>query len=302
MFPPDRVAFSVSSRQQLAFPPPFSRNFAAMSAVLRTIRPPIVHSNTPLVLLLGWGGAKERQLAKYAEIYEQRGCEVVAFIAPFGRLSGRSFAAYRRHAADLWTRALADVRPERPLFVHALSMNGISVFAQTWDLLAERPDGAELKARVRGLVFDRHRPLGHRSVDLGDRLQHGDLPAGHGRGERGKAGGDAPRRLRWARFLVGDRRVFSREICFYRMLEQRDLPRRQLFLYSTVDAMIRARDVDRFAAHQRLQGVHVRQKRWPDSPHVQHFRKHPLEYTQLCSEFIDDCLSNPLQNDVENKP
>ena len=65
----------------------------------------------------------------------------------------------------------------------------------------------------------------------------------------------------------------------------------QLLLYSKADKLIDYHDVERFAALRSKRGIEVSKYCFSDSPHVQHFRRYPNEYTLQCGNFIKTCLS-----------
>lgn len=74
------------------------------------------------------------------------------------------------------------------------------------------------------------------------------------------------------------------------MLKIGDFPKKQVYLYSKIDSMIRYKDVDKFIAHQQTLGAEIDSKCFEDSPHIQHLRVHPEEYRSRCSNFIDEIL------------
>lgn len=81
----------------------------------------------------------------------------------------RSFSSYRKFALEIYEKILEN-EPERPIYFHLFSMNGkfqpcpsdiylflgCSLFTALWDLLDNVPDGAEIKKRVKGVIFDRY--------------------------------------------------------------------------------------------------------------------------------------------------
>jgi hypothetical protein len=80
------------------------------------------------------------------------------------------------------------------------------------------------------------------------------------------------RAIQYVKYATYDPLIFEREIAFYRILKLKDLPSNQLYLFSKVDVMIRAKDVDKFIEHQKGLGADIQSKCWPDSPHIQHLR------------------------------
>jgi hypothetical protein len=83
---------------------------------------------------------------------------------------------------------------------------------------------------------------------------------------------------------------FNDYFAYYRLQELNDLPKNQLYLYSERDTIIAHEYVDRFIEGQEKSGAAVRRKRWADSHHVSHMKKHPEEYSRLCVEFVRDVL------------
>lgn len=98
------------------------------------------------------------------------------------------------------------------------------------------------------------------------------------------------RLLQWLKFITIDPLIWEREVAYYRLFKLKDLPSKQLYLYSKADTLIRSKEVDRFIEHQKSLGADVQSKCWVDSPHVQHLKYHPDEYQTLCYAFLDKIL------------
>jgi pimeloyl-ACP methyl ester carboxylesterase len=64
----------------------------------------------------------------------------------------------------------------------------------------------------------------------------------------------------------------------------------QLYIYSTADKVIPVRYVESFIEKQKQQGRSVWSKNMEHSPHVDHFRANPAEYTQHLREFLEKCV------------
>ncbi|EFJ46008.1 hypothetical protein VOLCADRAFT_93804 [Volvox carteri f. nagariensis] len=60
----------------------------------------------------------------------------------------------------------------------------------------------------------------------------------------------------------------------------------QLYLYSDADPLVSSSDVERYMGVQEGRGVEVSGYKWPDSGHVEHFRRHPHEYAYQISTFL----------------
>jgi pimeloyl-ACP methyl ester carboxylesterase len=65
----------------------------------------------------------------------------------------------------------------------------------------------------------------------------------------------------------------------------------QLYLYSSADALIPAAHVEAFMAQQARRGLRVEARRWEDSGHCEHLRRHPEEYTALVRRFVKRALA-----------
>lgn len=73
----------------------------------------------------------------------------------------------------------------------------------------------------------------------------------------------------------------------------------ELYLYSEADEIILSTDIDELIACRRLQSVDIVTKRWSDSQHVQHLRKHKEEYVKACYDFLHKCLLESMEGDDE---
>lgn len=61
----------------------------------------------------------------------------------------------------------------------------------------------------------------------------------------------------------------------------------QLYLYSTVDAIIPVGDVESHIAAQRKRGVPITAVDFGDSAHCEHYKQYPDKYVALLQEFVD---------------
>ncbi|KAI6184651.1 Transmembrane protein 53 [Aphelenchoides bicaudatus] len=298
---PIAIATRASIAVSTAKYPPKSIAFS-MAAFLNKVRTAKPNTKAPIVYMLGWGGAKDKQLNRYSQMYENIGCNVTRYTPPFGKLSGRSFTSYEKYALDFYDRAFIDAKsdPDRPIVFHAFSMNGASVFIKFWDLLSSYPDGEKLKSRVKGFVFD---SAPSDTVPQTSAIAFSLATFPPNTGFLSSIGRFAMyllvycyvgifRAFQYFKWITFDPTIWEREIAYYRILKIKDLPRNQLYLYSKVDFMIRAKDVDKFIDHQKGMGANITSKCWPDSPHIQHLRVHPDEYQKLCTDFVNEVVKD----------
>lgn len=112
----------------------------------------------PVALLLGWLGAKDRGLQKYAELYHSIGCEtVLRYTAPATDVFLRRSAL--RETAERALNSLSTDYAGRPAVLVSFSNGGAFVHEQLADLLREdalRPASERKfsKARIAATVFD----------------------------------------------------------------------------------------------------------------------------------------------------
>ncbi|CAD5227352.1 unnamed protein product [Bursaphelenchus xylophilus] len=69
-----------------------------------------------------------------------------------------------------------------------------------------------------------------------------------------------------------------------------DLPKNQMFLYSTADLMCYHTYIRKFHDNQASKGTDVEYKMWTDTSHVAHHIGHQEEYEKLCQKFLNKCL------------
>eukprot|EP00698_Gefionella_okellyi_P020158 TRINITY_DN629_c0_g2_i2.p2 TRINITY_DN629_c0_g2~~TRINITY_DN629_c0_g2_i2.p2 ORF type:complete len:146 (+),score=22.25 TRINITY_DN629_c0_g2_i2:611-1048(+) len=65
-----------------------------------------------------------------------------------------------------------------------------------------------------------------------------------------------------------------------------------LFFYSEDDPITSSKDIDALITRlQKRKDVYVDSLRWKHSQHVQHFRKHAVEYANKAESFLKHCLT-----------
>uniref|UniRef100_A0A7E4VYR9 Transmembrane protein 53 n=1 Tax=Panagrellus redivivus TaxID=6233 RepID=A0A7E4VYR9_PANRE len=248
--------------------------------------------NAPMVMLFGWAGCHDRYLTKYSQMYEEKSCSVARYTAPIAKI--RSFSSYRAFALGVYEKVL-DNDDKEPLIFHVFSMNGCSLFVALWDLLDTLPNGADIKARTKGIIFDSC-PANVQPWQAANAISFATLPPSKfGSVSRNSyrvllAGFFASHRaLVWLQSFF-DANAFETNYAYFRMLKIMDLPKRQLYLFSNADDICSDHSIEDFQKVQQERGASVTSKCWADSLHVQHLRAHPEEYAQLCDRFIGDTL------------
>lgn len=73
----------------------------------------------------------------------------------------------------------------------------------------------------------------------------------------------------------------------WRAVQPLEVP--QLYLYSTVDAIIPVEDVEAHIAEQEKRGVDITAIDFGDSAHCEHYKQYPDKYVQLLQTFLARC-------------
>uniref|UniRef100_A0A671EK62 Transmembrane protein 53 n=1 Tax=Rhinolophus ferrumequinum TaxID=59479 RepID=A0A671EK62_RHIFE len=109
----------------------------------------------PLVILLGWGGCSDKNLAKYSAIYHKRGCIVIRYTAPWHMVffSESLGIPSLRVLAQKLLELLFDYEIEKePLLFHVFSNAGVMLYRYVLELLQNHRRFCHL--RVVGTIFD----------------------------------------------------------------------------------------------------------------------------------------------------
>ncbi|KAI1709109.1 transmembrane protein 53-B [Ditylenchus destructor] len=251
------------------------------------------NTNSPLVLLFGWAGCRDRYLAKYSEIYEKLGCSIVRYTVPVEHVN--DYTSFRQFALEIYERVL-DVENNElqfPIMFHIFSMNGFSLFSALWQLLDITSNGSAVKQMVKGIIFDSC-PANVRPWQKAEAISVATMPSNKynmiSRGTyriflTGKYSLD--RAFIWLRSNF-EPNVYEQNFPYFNLLKMPDLPKLQLYLYSQADSICSAKSIEEFQVAQLDRCCVVRSKCWVDSQHVEHFREHSEEYTQLCIDFVNE--------------
>ena len=108
---------------------------------------------TPVALLLGWVGGRERAMRKYASIFNERSIDVIALLlkpehvyAPVAKGRGTM-----KHIADALS---APDTAGRPILIQGFSAGAYMYGNLLTELDARGDEGVAFTRRVRGFVFD----------------------------------------------------------------------------------------------------------------------------------------------------
>uniref|UniRef100_A0A914Y820 Uncharacterized protein n=1 Tax=Panagrolaimus superbus TaxID=310955 RepID=A0A914Y820_9BILA len=174
-------------------------------------------------------------------------------------------------------------------------MNGCTLFVALWDLLDTVTNGAQIKQRVKGIIFDSS-PANVQPMQSANAVSFATLPPSQyseifrSTYKLILAGFFASHRaIVWIQSFF-DSTAFETNYAYFRMLKIMDLPKNQLYLYSNADDICSDHSIEDFLKNQQERGMNVRAKCWENSAHVQHLRAHPEEYSEICGKFLADSV------------
>jgi len=248
--------------------------------------------NAPLVILFGWAGCRDRYLSKYSAYYQNEGFSVARFTAPIAKI--RSFSSYRKFAFEIYEKIL-EQEPNRPIIFHVFSMNGCSLFTALWDLLDSVPDGTEIKARVRGLIFDSSpaNVLPWQAANAISVAMFSKSSVVPREAYRIALAGifSVHRAIVWLQSNFIDS-TYEKHYAYFRLQKFTDLPKKQLYLYSDADDICLSASIEQFQQVQRDRQASIQVQRYTDSDHCQHFRIYEENYKRLCLDFTNSSLTD----------
>lgn len=266
-----------------------------------------------VVVLLGWLGAKQRHLKRYAEWYTSRGFHVVTFTFPMADIVSYKVGGKAEENLDLLANHLTEwVTDEsgKKLVFHTFSNTGWL----TYGVLLEKfqNQGPSVMGKIKGCIVD-SAPVaapdpqvwasGFSAAFLKKQsvATKGMLTSENsGMKVYGSTNVHSKPAVAEAALLV------VLEMFFDVVLNLPSINRRlhdvldllsskqpkcpQLYIYSSADRVIPVKSVESFIDRQRRAGHDVRACDFLNSPHVDHFRNHPILYTSQLTNFLEDCV------------
>ena len=238
--------------------------------------------SSPIVAILGWNSAQDKHLAKYSEIFENKGFDTI-------RISANPFNTFLRlnRVKDVSLKLLdilVEMKPDqyRPIILYSLSMGGFNVYYFINQAISTLGHHHFNSIQVVGCIFDScpHFP-GLQSVKGVQSTIIETIPNPLLKG------------LVWVGLGVVGPPVFLLSSNIKRLIPgtiNTPIGCPELFLYSNADHLVPEQNVVTFMeAHKKI-GVKVFSKLWEGSGHVQHHKNYPEEYLHEVNTFTDYCL------------
>lgn len=243
-------------------------------------------STSPIVALLGWNSARDKHLAKYSEIFEQKGFDTV-------RIPANPFNTFMRlnRVKDI-SMTLLDILVEmksqqnRPFILYSLSMGGFNVYYFLNQAISTPGQQHFNSIQVMGCIFDScpHFPGMHSLKGVQSTILE-----------------VIPNPLLKILVSVGLAAAFPPVWLFNRDIKKL-IPRTissplgcpELFLFCKTDPLVPDKDVWLFIEAHKNKNIKVFSKCWEVSGHVQHYKNYPDEYLKHVNDFFDYCLKQHL--------
>ncbi|KAL5140296.1 Transmembrane protein 53 [Glycine soja] len=266
-----------------------------------------------VVVLLGWLGARQRHLKKYAEWYTSKGFHVVTFTFPMGEILSYQPGGKAEQNVHLLVDHLADWlegESDKNLVFHTFSNTGWLTYGVILEHLQKQDP--TITGRIKGCIVD-SAPVAYPdpwvwASGFSAAFLKKNSVATKGRVFSDESGikvsigsedwlkpalTEAALLLILKKFfeIILDLPSVNRRLSdVMSMLSSRQPSCPQLYMYSSADRVIPADSVESFVEAQRRAGHDVRACNFVSSPHVDHFRNDPKLYTSQLSQFLEECV------------
>ncbi|KAK2984288.1 hypothetical protein RJ640_003847 [Escallonia rubra] len=268
-----------------------------------------------VVVLLGWLGAKQKHLKKYADWYTSKGFHAITFTFPMSEVLSYKVGGKAEEHVELLVNHLADWLEEehgKHLVFHTFSNTGWLTYGAILEKFQKQDH--TLMGRIRGCVVD-SAPVaapdpqvwasGFSAAFL---KKHSVATKGYTRdNEQGIEVSGGTKSLIEAKPAITETALLLvLEKFFEVVLNLPAVNRRlsdvlgqltsgqpscpQLYIYSSADKVIPAGSVESFIEEQQKTGREVRACNFISTPHVDHFRHDPKLYTSQLTQFLEDCV------------
>ncbi|GJR34433.1 transmembrane protein 53 [Tanacetum coccineum] len=256
-----------------------------------------------VVVLLGWLGAKQKHLKKYADWYTSKGFHVITFTFPMSEVLSYQVGGKAEEHVDLLVNHLAEWLEDecgKNLVFHTFSNTGWLVYGAMLEKFQRQDDN--LMDRIKGCIVDSAPvatpdPQVWASGFSAAILKKNSIAA---KGYRNTDDIAAKPAMTETALLVVLEKFFDvilnlpavnqrlSKVLVQLKSGQPSCP--QLYIYSSADKVIPAGSVESFIEAQQRTGRVVRSCNFKSTPHVDHFRHEPELYTTQLSQFLKDCV------------
>ncbi|KAG8058681.1 hypothetical protein GUJ93_ZPchr0002g25534 [Zizania palustris] len=259
-----------------------------------------VRKGATLVVLLGWLGARQKHLRRYADLYRERGVGSVRFVVPVRELVGLDLGSrVERRVAELAAEIAAwcEADHHRTLMFHTFSNTGWLAYGAILDNLQSRADIIE---RIQGCVVDSAPVLEIRPEVWAAGFSAAMLKKSSSMTGPSTESPDVMKPTWGENILLTTLQKFFEIVLHlpdvnkrlekvHSVLSEKQPSCPQFYLYSSADKVIPADCVERFIETQKSLGRTVFSHNFVSSPHVDHYRSFPYLYSAKIDEFLKIC-------------
>ncbi|KAI4384305.1 hypothetical protein MLD38_002478 [Melastoma candidum] len=255
-----------------------------------------------VVVLLGWLGAKQKHLKKYAEWYTSKGFNVITFTFPISEILSYQVGGKAEQDVGLLVKHLVEWLEDedgRNLVFHTFSNTGWLTYGAILEKLQQQDP--VLMGKIKGCVVD-SAPVAAPDPQVwasgfSAAFLKKQSVATKGISRSTEKEETKPALTESALLLILEKlfevvlklpTVNRRLSDVLDVLSSRPPSCPQLYIYSSADRVIPADYVESFIEEQKRLGVEVRACNFVSTPHVDHFRNDPKLYTTQLTHFLED--------------
>ncbi|CAI9275377.1 unnamed protein product [Lactuca saligna] len=256
-----------------------------------------------VVVLLGWLGAKQKHLKKYADWYTSKGFHVITFTFPMSEILSYKVGGKTEEHVNSLVNHLSEWLEEeygKNLVFHTFSNTGWLIYGAILEKF--QMQDVTLMGRIKGCIVD-SAPVASPDPQVWASgfsaafLKKNSIAA---KGHRNEGDISAKPAMSESALLVVLEKFFGvvlnlpsvnqrlSNVLVQLKSGQPSCP--QLYIYSSADKVIPAGSVESFIEAQQRTGRVVRSCNFKSTPHVDHFRNEPELYASQLSQFLKDCV------------
>lgn len=231
--------------------------------------------NVPVVVILSWMGAQQKNLRRYTKIYEDLGYEVVCVL---NDVKTAMWPSSSKEQAMKIGSFLEGQPEDRPVLIHAFSI-GTGIYGLLLDSIRNEQEKFDrFRKQVVGVVFDSGpAPIFPDDVATAMHMVCPMFPK------------NVWQKVTQMFFWVSRaRQSYGKS---EDALRKSQFKAPQLYFYSqdeVIPGMVTA--VEEFMEKNKQRGVEVYKKFWDKSAHAMHLKLHPEEYAQNLNAFVTRCM------------
>ncbi|KAG7521663.1 hypothetical protein JOB18_003950 [Solea senegalensis] len=235
----------------------------------------------PLMLLLPWLGSRPQAVDKYCEIYFRTGFDVLVVESEVQEFLWPRWGL--EHGERLLELLQSERFVSRPLLIHAFSIGGYTFCQLLVHVSRDMQKYQSFTKRIKGQVFD--------SLVIGS-LERMAIGLGKTVFPRLETLVKKLSMLYFSMFKQQTVEYFNTSIDVF---WNTPVPAPALFFFCENDALSHAPTVEELIEYWQKRGIPITAKKWEDSTHAGHLKRHPQEYVTTLELFLQSLDMAPLK-------